>query len=287
VAQEIFPDTYGKEFLAEIPLPDGRHLMFLSGTAFIRGYEASGSTQRVDYLNIEPPISPAFVSIATVVPMVGLGEIYNDNVANNATWGAYGFGFNGTLGDPGKIRLKGWITTRDSDGGIRSVVYHITAVGRKHCGTGMGRGIASEVPSEENKALVRRAWEGVSAGNLDVFDEVYAADCIIHEPDEDVRGIEGLKQFVSTFLEAFPDLRITVEDEIAEGDKVVTRWRVQGTHQGELRGIAPTGNRVNVSGITIHRIEGDKIVEEWESPDYLGMLQQIGAIPYSSEQGGS
>lgn len=283
MAQEFFPDGYEKDFVAEIPLPDGRHLVFLSGTAFIRGYEGEGSTQRLDYLNIEPPDSPAFVSIDMVIPMVALGEIYNDNVANNATWGAHGFGFNGTLGDPGKIRLKGLITTRDSDGGIRRVVYHITAVGRKRVGTG----IATAMASEENKALVRRAWEGVSEGNLYVFDEVYAADCIIHEPDEDVRGIEGLKQFVSMFLEAFPDLSITVEDEIAEGDKVVTRWRARGTHQGELRGIAPTGNRVNVSGITIHRIEGDKIVEEWESPDNLGLMQQIGAVPYSSEQGGS
>ena len=133
--------------------------------------------------------------------------------------------------------------------------------------------------SEENKATVRRAWEGVSQGNLDVLDEVYTADLVWHEPDEDIRGIEAAKEFVAMYIEAFPDMSITVEDAIAEGDKVVSRWSASGTHRGELLGIAPTSKQITVTGITIHRFEGGKIVEEWESPDNLGILQQLGAIP--------
>jgi steroid delta-isomerase-like uncharacterized protein len=137
--------------------------------------------------------------------------------------------------------------------------------------------------AQENKALARRSWEIVTETNLDTLEEalkeVYADTIVMHEPDEDVRGIEGLTQFVSTIRSAFPDLRVTLEDAIAEGEKVVSRWTAQGTHQGELMGIAPTGNRVTLTGITIHRIEDAKIVEEWENWDALGMMQQIGAVP--------
>ena len=140
--------------------------------------------------------------------------------------------------------------------------------------------------SEENKALARRSWEIGTEGSLDTLEdalaEVYAANFVMHEPDEDVVGIEGLTQFVSMMRSALPDLRITLEDDMAEGDKVVTRWIGQGTHQGELMGIAPTGNQVTFTGITIHRIEDDKIVEEWENWDALGMMQQIGADPSPS-----
>ena len=142
--------------------------------------------------------------------------------------------------------------------------------------------------SEENKALTRRAWEIVAKGSLDTLDdalqEVYADGIVMHEPDEDVRGIEGMTQFVSMIRSGLPDLRITLEDVIAEGDKVVSRWRAQGTHQGELMGIAPTGNEVAITGITITRIEDGKIVEEWENWDALGMMQQIGAVPSPEEQ---
>ncbi len=137
--------------------------------------------------------------------------------------------------------------------------------------------------SEESKALARRSWEVVTEGSLDTledaFAEVYSDDYILHEPGEDIVGIEGLAQFVSMMRSAFPDLRITVEDDMAEGDKVVTRWTGQGTHQGELMGIAPTGNQVTMTGITIHRIEDTKIVEEWSNWDALGLMQQIGAVP--------
>ena len=137
--------------------------------------------------------------------------------------------------------------------------------------------------SEENKALARRSWEVVTQESLDTLEdalqEVYADDIVMHEPDEDVRGIEGLAQFVSMMRSALPDLRITIEDDMSEGDRVVTRWIAQGTHQGELMGAAPTGNQVTATGITVHRIEEDKIVEEWSNWDALGVMHQIGAVP--------
>ena len=137
--------------------------------------------------------------------------------------------------------------------------------------------------SEENKALARRSWEVVTEGNLDTLEdalaEVYANDFILREAGEDIVGTEGLTQFVSMMRSALPDLRITLEDDMAEGDRVVTRWIGQGTHQGELMGIAPTGNQVTITGITIHRIEDTKIVEEWSNWDALGLMQQIGAVP--------
>ena len=137
--------------------------------------------------------------------------------------------------------------------------------------------------SEENKALARRSWEIVTEGSLDTLEdalaEVYADDVVLHEPDEDIIGIEGMTRFLSMIRGAFPDMRVILEDALAEGDKVVSRWTGQGTHQGELMGIAPTGNRVTITGITIHRIEDDKIVEEWSNWDALGLMQQIGAVP--------
>ena len=137
--------------------------------------------------------------------------------------------------------------------------------------------------SEENKALARRSWEVVTEASLDTLKdalaEVYADDFILHEAGEDIVGIEGLTQFVSMMRSAFPNLRITLEDDMAEGDRVVTRWIGQGTHQGELMGVAPTGNQVTMTGITMHRIEDTKIVEEWSNWDALGLMQQIGAVP--------
>jgi steroid delta-isomerase-like uncharacterized protein len=134
--------------------------------------------------------------------------------------------------------------------------------------------------SEENKALARRAWEIVSSANLDLLEEVYAPDLVWHEPDQDVRGIEEGKQYVSDALRAFPDAQVTVEDMIAEGDKVVSRYTIRGTHQGETEEFGPpTGRQMELEGITIHRFEGDKIVEEWERYDNLSALQQLGLAP--------
>jgi steroid delta-isomerase-like uncharacterized protein len=132
--------------------------------------------------------------------------------------------------------------------------------------------------SEENKALARRSWEAPE--NLDILDEVYTADVVWHEPDQEIRGLEQAKQFVTTYNSAFPDLNATVEDVIAEGDKVVTRWTIRGTHQGEIEEFGPpTGRQAELQGITIHRIEDGKIVEEWTRYDNLSLLQQLGLAP--------
>ena len=141
--------------------------------------------------------------------------------------------------------------------------------------------------SEENKAIARRALEELfsAQGDLDVADEIIAPNYVGHDPvsPEDVRGPEGVKEFASMYRSAFPDVQLSVEDQVAEGDMVVTRWIASGTHQGELMGIAPTGNRVTVSGTSVERIVDGKIVETWDNYDALGMMQQIGAIPSPEE----
>jgi steroid delta-isomerase-like uncharacterized protein len=134
--------------------------------------------------------------------------------------------------------------------------------------------------TEENKALARRSWEIVSPDNLDLIEEVYAPDLVWHEPDQDIRGYDQAKQFVSSFFAAMPDINITVEDLIAEGEKVVSRYTIRGTHQGETEEFGPpTGRQMQLEGITIHRFEDGKIVEEWERYDNLSVLQQLGLAP--------
>ncbi len=141
--------------------------------------------------------------------------------------------------------------------------------------------------AEENKALTRRVMEEMfNKGNLDVADELVAPDFVDHDPSmpEDVRGPEGFKEYVRAFRSAFSDLHIRIEDQIAEGDKVVTRWTGTGTHDGDSMGIAPTGNRGEITGMEIRRISGGKLVEGWEGYDALGLMQLMGAIPSAEEQ---
>ena len=135
--------------------------------------------------------------------------------------------------------------------------------------------------SEENKALVQRSWEIANQERVEErVDEVYPPDVVWHMPDQEVRGIEEAKQFVSTYLEAFPDFSSSIEDMVAEGDKVVSRVRFRGTHQGETADFGPpTGRQFEGEGIAIHRIEGGKIVEEWNQYDNLSVLQQLGLAP--------
>jgi steroid delta-isomerase-like uncharacterized protein len=134
--------------------------------------------------------------------------------------------------------------------------------------------------TEENKALARRSWEIVNQRNPDLIEELYPPDFVWHEPDRDIQGYEQAKQFVSTFFKALPDITITVEDVIAEGEKVVSRYTFRGTHQGETEEFGPpTGKQMELKGITIHRFEDGKIVEEWEAYDNLSVLQQLGLVP--------
>jgi len=141
--------------------------------------------------------------------------------------------------------------------------------------------------AHENKALARRVFEEVwNKGNLAVADEVWANNFVGHAVPDEIKGPEGAKQFFSVFRSAFPDLQFTIEDQIAEGDKVVTRWTLRGTHEGEFQGIAPTGKQMAMTGITVQRIAGGRIVEGWTNRDALGMLVQLGVVPPPGQAGG-
>ncbi len=135
--------------------------------------------------------------------------------------------------------------------------------------------------SEENKALARRYVEEViNKGNLAVIDELAAADFVEHSPfPGQAPGIEGEEQLIGMMRAAFPDLHSTIEDLIAEGDKVVLRATTRGTHKGEFMGIPPTGKQVTVTEIHIIRFVGGKGVEHWGEVDMMGMMQQLGVAP--------
>jgi steroid delta-isomerase-like uncharacterized protein len=134
--------------------------------------------------------------------------------------------------------------------------------------------------AEDNKATARRWYEEVfNAGNLDLIHELFAPNFVDHDPVNPLPGLEGVRQVVGMYRGAFPDLHITVEDWVADGDKVVTRFRAQGTHKGPLLGIPPTEKQVTVTGIDMLGFEHGKISEHWGNRDDLGMLQQLGAVP--------
>jgi steroid delta-isomerase-like uncharacterized protein len=135
--------------------------------------------------------------------------------------------------------------------------------------------------SDQNKAIARAVFDAFNGGDLDELDDVVAADSVDHDPynPHAGEGREGLKKTIAMYREAFPDLHISVEDQIAEGDKVVSRWVGTGTHQGELMGAPPTGRSSTITGIGIDRIENGQIVEAWGNWDALGMFQQLGLTP--------
>jgi predicted ester cyclase len=138
----------------------------------------------------------------------------------------------------------------------------------------------TSMSAEQNKAIALRASEIVNQKNPDLIEECYPPDFVWHGPDQDIRGYEQAKQLSSTFLAAFPDAQITDEDVIIEVEKVVRRYTTHATHQGETEMFGPpTGRQIELKGITIHRIEGGKIVEEWESFDNLSMMKQLGFAP--------
>jgi steroid delta-isomerase-like uncharacterized protein len=135
--------------------------------------------------------------------------------------------------------------------------------------------------TEQNKALMRRFYEEVfNKKNLAGVDAFVDPQIIEHNlPPGLSAGIEGTRQFIGMYLAAFPDLHLTTEDLIAEGDKVTARLIYRGTHRGELIGIPPTGKQVTVTGIQIVRVADGKIAENWVEFDALGILQQLGVIP--------
>ena len=131
------------------------------------------------------------------------------------------------------------------------------------------------------KQIVRRLLEEPWKGNWDVIEESVTSGYLGYDPalPDTIRGPEGVRANFQQYLDAFTGAHIEVEEQIAEGDLVATRWTGRGTHTAEFNGIAPTGKEVTVSGQTISRLEGGKIVEEWTNWDTLGMLIQLGAVP--------
>ena len=135
--------------------------------------------------------------------------------------------------------------------------------------------------SEKNKTIARRAIDEIwSQGKLDLADEVIADHYVYHEiAAGDTNGREALNQLVTMYRTAYPDLRFTVLDAIAEGDRVVLRWKAEGTHEGVLMGIPATGKRTTAEGINIIRYQSGMAVEEWTQWDVIGLMRQLGAIP--------
>jgi len=137
--------------------------------------------------------------------------------------------------------------------------------------------------TEENKANSRRLIERINQGDLAVIDELCAPNHVGHTPPLTTHGPEEYKQSFSMILTAFPDLHFTIEDQLAEGDKVVTRYRWSGTHKGEFMGIPPTSKQVTVTGISISHWVDDKSDEVWTNLDSLGLLQQLGVVPATGQ----
>lgn len=136
---------------------------------------------------------------------------------------------------------------------------------------------------EQNKSLARRAIALWSSGDTGSVDEIFAPDYVNHQhhhPDapQDIRGVAAWKTFIAEFHQAFPDFRDTIEAQIAEGDRVVTRFISRGTQRGKFMGISPTNRQASWTGIAIDRVAGGKIAETWVNWDMMGMLQQLGAV---------
>jgi steroid delta-isomerase-like uncharacterized protein len=137
------------------------------------------------------------------------------------------------------------------------------------------------VSAEENKVLVRRLFdEVINPGDLERAQEFLDAGFVEHDPTPgQAPGIEGFRQVIAMLRSAFPDLRVTIEDLVAEEDRVSVRLTVRGTHRGAFQGIPPTGAQVAWAGISIIRIGEGKVVERWFQSDVLGLRRQLGAMP--------
>lgn len=138
--------------------------------------------------------------------------------------------------------------------------------------------------TEQNKVTARRWFSDIiTQGQLAVADEIFAANHIFHDPHSPPggwpNGPEGPKMIASVFGGSFSDWDVTIEDQIAEGDRVATRWTASATHTGPLQGMPPTGKAINVTGVNVARFAEGKIVESWSNFDMLTLLQQLGAVP--------
>jgi predicted ester cyclase len=147
-----------------------------------------------------------------------------------------------------------------------------------------GAGDATMVPTDLADASRRLLEESFSTGNFELIDQFVGPEALNHDPAlpaqmRDLRGPDAVKRIATMYRAAFPDLRMTVDDVIASGDKVVLRWHSDGTHRGELAGLAPTGVHASATGISIDRWQDGKIVEAWAEWDNMGLARQLGAAP--------
>ena len=140
--------------------------------------------------------------------------------------------------------------------------------------------------ASENEALIRRVLERIDQRKLDAAFELYAEDYVDRGPGEmEVRGRDGIRGLWAAFLQAFPDLTSTVDDVVTQGDKLVLRWTIKGTHTGEFLGVPATNRKIILPVIEIFRIADGQLVEAWDQWDRLHLMQQIGAIPESAWPG--
>jgi steroid delta-isomerase-like uncharacterized protein len=134
--------------------------------------------------------------------------------------------------------------------------------------------------TEENEAVISRFIDEVqNQHNVGALDDLFSPNFIDHSGISNPPNLDGTKQFFTMLFTAFPDIRATIQDQVAEGDKVWCRKTFHGTHQGEFMGIPPTGTAVEIDVIDIHRVVDGQIVEHWAVADMLGLMQQLGAIP--------
>lgn len=133
--------------------------------------------------------------------------------------------------------------------------------------------------SDQNKALVRSFLDAFNSGNIDGIDAFVTDDYAYHGAGQELQGVDAVKGLMSMYKGAFSDATLIIEDQIAEGDRVVTRARATGTNDGALEGIPPSGAAIDIPLISIHRVENGRLAEEWEVFAELQMLQAIGVIP--------
>jgi len=136
--------------------------------------------------------------------------------------------------------------------------------------------------SENNKALVKKSVEIWSTGNLSRLKEIYSPNCIFHQHSYlnhgmPIEGVDNWRKLIQDFRQAFPDFKDSIDDQICEGNKVVTRFTSRGTHNGSWVGLAPSHKKISWTGIVIDKIENGKIVESWANWDMEGALEQVGA----------
>ena len=126
-----------------------------------------------------------------------------------------------------------------------------------------------------NDRIIKEVW---NQGNLELLDELCDPNYILHDGITIIHGIEGFKHYIERDRTAFPDVHFTIEDQVVEGDKVVTRFICRGSHEGYLMSIAPTGKRMTVSGMILNRFVNDRLAESWINFDTFGMMRQLGVI---------